>query len=64
MSRLTESNLKRYNKEGFLAPIDAISFEDAETLKAHYYKVKQNSNVDIDSILRSKPHLVFPGSTI
>ena len=60
MLSLTETNLEEYNKEGFLAPIDAISFQDVETLRTHYNRVKQKSNIDINSILRSKPHLVFP----
>ena len=60
LSHLTKAGIKTYNEEGYLTPIDAISSQEAEKFRANYYRVQKQHNIDVNPILRSKPHLVFP----
>ena len=60
LSHLTKAGIKTYNDEGYLTPIDAISSQEAEKFRANYYRVQKQYDMDVNPILRSKPHLVFP----
>ena len=60
LSHLTKAGIKTYNEKGYLTPIDAISSQEAEKFRANYYRVQKQYDMDVNPILRSKPHLVFP----
>ena len=60
MSKLTIIDIRAYNEEGYLTPIDVMSSKEAEKFCANYYRVQKENDADLTSILRSKPHLVFP----
>ena len=36
LSHLTKVDIKTYNEEGYLTPIDAISSQEAEKFRANY----------------------------
>ena len=60
VSKLTLTDIGTYNEEGYLAPIDVMSSQEAEKFCANYYRVQKENDTDLTLILRSKPHLVFP----
>jgi chlorinating enzyme len=57
---LTQTDVDRYRRDGYIAPVRAIDAERAADLLARYDAFKGRGETDGNAVLRSKPHLVFP----
>ncbi len=59
---LTHQELRHYKSKGFVSPVKVLSSEDAENYRNNYNKFRSQAaaNFDVNAVLRSKPHLVFP----
>lgn len=61
MSRfLTEQQVERYHRDGYITPIRVMDADQADAFKTRYDTFKARHLEDANAILRSKPHLVFP----
>jgi hypothetical protein len=54
VSKLTITDIRTYNEEGYLTPIDVMSSKEAEKFCANYYRVQKENDADLTLILRSK----------
>ena len=57
---LTDAEVERYRRDGYLAPVRAMGAADAAALAARYDAFRAREPGLADRVLRSKPHLVLP----
>ena len=61
-SVLSQIEIDNYHRDGFLSPLRVLSSSKVEGYLKKYrtFYLRHNPNFDAKSVLRSKPHLVFP----
>ena len=61
-SVLSQIEIDNYHRDGFLSPLRVLSSDKVENYLRKYrtFYLRHNPNFDAKSVLRSKPHLVFP----
>ena len=65
-SVLNQIEIDNYHRDGFLSPLRVLSSNKVENYLKKYraFYLRHNTNFDAKSVLRSTPHLVFPGLAI
>ena len=58
--RLSEAEIARYHRDGFLSPIDAFSPEEARGFRDRLEEFEQRDGRQFGKGHNFKPHLLFP----
>ena len=60
VSDLTQQDVDRYHRDGYVAPVRALDEDRAGALNAGYEAFLADGAAEAGAVLRSKPHLVAP----
>ena len=60
MSSLSSSQIKKYNAEGFIAPIDVFSTQEADEIKKEIEYIEKKWPNELEGIGRNYIHLISP----
>ena len=60
MSSLSSSQIKKYNAEGFIAPIDVFSTQEAHEIKKEIEFIEKKWPNELEGIGRNYIHLISP----
>ena len=60
MFNLSSHQIKKYNKEGFVSPIDVLSKEQAYEIRKEIENIESNWPNELDGIGRNYVHLISP----
>jgi ectoine hydroxylase-related dioxygenase (phytanoyl-CoA dioxygenase family) len=60
MTSLSESQIKQYNKKGYLAPIEALTKDEAKEVKSEIEFIEKKWPNELDGLGRNYVHLISP----
>ena len=60
MNTLTEQQVKQYNKDGYISPIDALTKEEVTTVRKEIEFIEKQMPNEIDKSGRYNVHLISP----